>query len=80
VTHPHPVNKNTVKATLRKTGTWSGWLTQSNVNSFHVTSGWCLGFPVTVTSVEELDKVCTEFHWYNDDAELGHRVRLWQTD
>ncbi len=73
-----PIHKNTVKRILRNSGVWSGYIAQSNVNSFHIKNGWVLGYPVTVHSAEELDKIIDQFHSYNNDPELGHRVRLWE--
>lgn len=72
------INKNTVNKIIRDTGTWTGYIAPCNVNSFHITGGWCLGYKITVTSIVELDQLIDEFRFYNCGPELGQRVRLWQ--
>jgi hypothetical protein len=71
------LTKTQVKKIIKDKGQWSGWIAQSNVNSFHITGGWRLGLRVTVHSIEELNKTVDHFLAYNNDAELGRRARYW---
>lgn len=73
------INKNTVKAKLRRGEKWEGYLAPSNVNSFHIISGWSLGCYVEVSTIEELNEYINNFAYYNCNSELGKRVVLWET-
>lgn len=73
----HQVNKNTVKAKIRKEGKWSGYISGNNVNSMHIISGWHLGMKVEVESIEQLNEIEVSFLWYLD-SELGKRARYWE--
>lgn len=71
------ITKTQVKKAIKEKGHWSGWIAPSNVNSYHIVSGWHLGMRVTFRSLEDLNKTIDEFLSYNSDPELGRRVRYW---
>lgn len=71
------INKNTVKAALRRGQSLDVILCGDNVNAYHVIGGWCIGCPITVSSIEELDRAIASYAMYMD-RELGRRVILWR--
>lgn len=44
----NPINKHTVLKAARTSGKWTGYIAPSNVNSYHIKSGWHLGIPITI--------------------------------
>ena len=70
-------HKNTVKATIRKEGQWSGFLVANKVHTGHVNGLWCLGMKVKITSLEELENVIAKYAYYNCNNELGNRVTFY---
>ncbi|HDR8412846.1 TPA: hypothetical protein QC286_000186 [Bacillus cereus] len=71
-------HKNTVKALIAKNGYWTGFLVANKVNPDHVKGCWHLGFSVTVSTIEELDKAINRFSYYNCNSELGNRVSFYK--
>ena len=71
------INKNTVKAQIRRGKSFIGYIAPSNVNSMHISSGWHIGMRVEFTSIEEMEKALSEFSYYNCNSELGMRIRFW---
>lgn len=73
------VNKHTVMKQLRNGKKWSGYLSPSNVNSFHIVGGWHLGYFVEdIETIEQLNERIANFAFYNCNSELGNRVVLWE--
>jgi len=70
-------HKNTVKATIRKEGYWTGFLVANKVHPAHVNGLWCLGMKVKITSLEELENVIAKYAYYNCNNELGNRVTFY---
>jgi hypothetical protein len=85
-----PVHKATMKKIARRQGTWTGYISPSNVNEFHIQNGWMLGMPITVEYRDgkymvvlnsremELEDFIVNYAWYNCNSEVGKRVRFWQ--
>ena len=85
--------KQTVLAQVRKEGEWKGWIAPSNVNSWHINNGWCLGMELTIVKVNEkpyvflehsehqfseLETFLDNYRYHNcQHNELGKRVRFW---
>lgn len=71
------VHKNTIKSKINHGMVWSGYITPSNVNSFHITGGWSLGYFVNIVNLTQLEDRINSFKLYNCCAELGNSVRFW---
>jgi len=71
-------HKNTVKSLISKKGYWKGFLVASKVNPVHIDGGWHLGFIVTLTSLDDLEKTIEQFSYYNCNNELGNRVSFYE--
>ncbi len=54
-------HKNTVKATIRKKGYWTGFLVVNKVHPAQVNGLWCLGMKVTVSSQVELENLIAKY-------------------
>lgn len=70
------VTKTQVKAAIRLKGVWSGYLVGNKVNTYHINNGWHLGHYTTITSLEQLEKVCNAMMFYME-PELGNRVAFY---
>lgn len=68
------IHKNTVKATIRKTGKWKGYIC---TNKCYPTGFWNIGYPITVSSIDELNKAMDNYSYYNCNYETGYRVVCW---
>ena len=72
------VHKNTVKAKIRKTGKWSGYIAPNKASPYHIVGGWHLGMKISVASEKELEDTLRDFEYYNCNYELGYRVKFWE--
>ncbi|MCM3068567.1 hypothetical protein NKR17_20090 [Priestia flexa] len=71
-------HKSTVKSLIAKNGYWTGFLVASKVNPAHIEGCCNLGFKVTVSTIEQLEKTVERFAYYNCNSELGNRVSLYE--
>ncbi|HCO79989.1 hypothetical protein [Bacillus sp. (in: firmicutes)] len=71
-------HKGTIKSIIKRQGHWTGFLTANKVNPRHINGCWQLGFKVTFTSLEELEKTVDRFAYYNCNGELGNRVSFYE--
>lgn len=72
------VNKNTIKAEMKRGKRFVGWIAPNKVAEFHVRGGWHIGMPVTWDTVAEMENTISNFKAYNCNPELGQRVRFWR--
>lgn len=73
------VTKNTVKATIRKCGSWTGWIVPNKVSEYHIQGGWHMGMQVTLgTEDYPLEATLNNFKFYNCTYETGYRVAFYQ--
>ncbi len=82
--------KAQVRARVRKTGEWTGYIVGNNVAECHVVGGWALGFPVTLVNVPggwvgvkgrentTLDDLLYEWAYYNANHETGYRPAFYR--
>lgn len=73
-----PINKNTVKAMLRRGEAFKGYIAPCNVSAFHVIGGWHIGMKVEFTSLQEMEDTVSNYASYNCIPELGMRVKFWR--
>lgn len=71
-------HKSTVKSLIAKNGYWTGFLVASKVNPANIEGCWNLGFKVTVSTIEDLEKTVERFAYYNCNSELGNRVSFYE--
>lgn len=71
------IHKATVKKQIKDSGKWEGYICASNVNSYHVNSGWHIGHSVSVTTIDALNALMRDYAYYNCNSELGNRVYCW---
>lgn len=74
------IHKSKVKALIRRGETWQGYIAPSNVNAFHINTGWSSGMAVTFASLDEMEKTLANYASYNCNPELGQRVVFWQEE
>lgn len=84
-----PINKHSVLKIARQTGKWTGYISASNVNSFHIKGGWNLGIRFEIVYRDgnyyhvyneqevPLNNALNGFKFYNCNPELGQRIRFW---
>lgn len=73
----HKVNKNTIKAMLRKGEIFKGYIAPSKVINYHINRGWHIGMAVEFYSISQMEEVINAFQYYNCNSELGNRVAFW---
>lgn len=73
-----PVNKNTVKAELRRGIPFIGYIAPNRVSRQHVNGGWHIGANVEFDTIETMEATLKLYAFYNCNAELGRTVRFWR--
>lgn len=71
------INKHTVMAQLRRGQSWSGYVVGNNVIAYHIRGGWYMGYPVTVSTIEELN-TCIQAYEINSSTEYCRYAVLWE--
>ena len=66
------VDKTKVKRIIKKSGEWSGYMVGAKVSLLHIRRGWCIGCPVSFTSLENMEESISEWAYYNACWELGY--------
>ena len=73
------VNITQVKKAIAKKGEWNGYLLGNKTNPNQIKDGWCLGSPVCIKTIEDLDKIINSFLYYLH-SELGNRVAFYEEE
>lgn len=73
----HKLTKTQVKKAIREKGTWTGLLAGNKTSPYHFLEGWCLAHLVTITTLDELERVLSNMLYYLS-PKLGNRIAFFE--
>ncbi|MDQ1147040.1 hypothetical protein QE429_003867 [Bacillus sp. SORGH_AS 510] len=72
------LSKSAVKSSINKNGLWTGFLVTSKLNPFQISGCWSIGFKVSITNLDDLERALVRFTYANSNDEVGNSIFFYE--